>query len=351
MNLRLLSVVALLLCLFLIRAHHITAQDPYIDEGFHVTRANVVWDFDTNPGRFAHGKVLLYFWLGIFESDQPTSLYTSRTGMALFALISGAVIYRLGRMFRDHPTGLLALALYAILPLAFFYERLAFADPLASGLATLVVWRSLIFARRPTWREGLILGILIALATMAKLTMGLIPLIPVIAALVYYPWRSFAQIRAWAERYIPPLILAAVVVIVVWMPLAIPAYLAKDSDEPFVLVSSFNIQSAEQNPSTQEYIREITPLITDFTTETWFALAGLALLAWFIFKRGAYRHIIFLLTWLLLLTVLSVVAARLISSRYFMPLAAPLVILIAYCVMGTVATPRSTPLDRSCVFI
>ena len=64
-------IVGLLLLHFYLRTHHILNLPAYIDEGFHVKRASWVWDFKTNPGHFAHGKVLLYFWLGLFESPPP----------------------------------------------------------------------------------------------------------------------------------------------------------------------------------------------------------------------------------------------------------------------------------------
>ena len=61
-----------------------TCKNPYVDEGFHIKRAGLVWNFDVNPGRFAHGKVLLYFWLGLFETGPETAL----PGLAAWAWAS-----------------------------------------------------------------------------------------------------------------------------------------------------------------------------------------------------------------------------------------------------------------------
>ena len=104
-------------------------------------------------------------------------MFSNITVTLSFSLITASAIYALGRRIANHRTGALALALYAVLPLAFFYERMAMADPLAAGLAALVAWRSLSFARRPTLRAGIVLGGLLAMASLAKLTMGLLPLL------------------------------------------------------------------------------------------------------------------------------------------------------------------------------
>ena len=91
-------VILLLLVHFFIRHHHPTWQYAYVDEGFHARRAAVVWDFEQNPGRFAHGKVLLYFWMGLFEGDSTHNLHLLRTSIAIFSLITAATLYRIGRI-------------------------------------------------------------------------------------------------------------------------------------------------------------------------------------------------------------------------------------------------------------
>lgn len=332
---RLMPLVLLLLLHFGLRAHHLTLQDPYVDEGFHAARAAIVWDFDQHPARFGHGKLLLYFWLGIFEAHGLTFLYTIRTSIALFSLISAAAVYGAGRLLRDHRTGVLALGLYAVLPLAVFFERMAMADPFAAGFVGLAAWRSLVFARRPSWREGLLVGLLLGLATLAKLTMGFIPLLPVAAAGLYWRWdwenlpESF---WAWLRRYAPPLVLAVGVVIIMWLPIVIPAYLARNSDEPFVVVNSYNLEKGSDNAA-PIYIRKIIPEITDFTGTALPITLGAALLVLLWVKRreaAVFRPVLWLLIWAGLIALLPIVAARLISSRYFMPLAAPLALLAAY---------------------
>lgn len=331
----------LLLAQFVIRAHHITRLDPYIDESYHVTRAAIVWDFDTNPGRFAHGKVLLYFWLGLFEGGPGTALFMARASIALFSLLTGAAIVQIGRLLRGLGTGALALGLYAILPLAFFYESMAMADPFAAAFAALIAWRSLVFARRPTLAQGVVIGVLIALASLAKLTLALIPALPVMAALLYAP-RPHGGCMIQAFRpYAAPLAVAALIVVVAWLPLLLPAYAAQRAGDPFVLVNRSNVQTPGQaSYAPLGYAREALALVGDFTSVP-LLVGGVAALGWWLLaaraSRERWRHALFLLTWLGASVALVILLATLVSSRYFMPAAAPVVLLLALAVTDLLA--------------
>lgn len=353
-------VVILLLLQTFLRTTHIVSLEGFIDEGFHARRADIVWDFDQNPGRFAHGKVLLYFWLGLFESSPTHNLVTYRFAMAIFSLITGGAIYAIGKRLGTPFTGLMALALYGLLPFAVFFDRMALADPLAAGLVTLVAWRSLVFAdyvgaQPPSplrWREGVIIGVLLGLSTMAKLTVGLIPLLPGLTALFYFTWRWDATLPQQCLRFLkialPPMLLTAGIVILMWLPMLIPAYQAQDSEQPFNLVDGMNqrIGDEENKMAPQEYLRRIAPTIETFTSQTlWWMAGGFLILvaAASLYKREGevWRGLLFLLAWALLLAILSILTAQLIRSRYFMPLSAPLCLWFA--VLITYAWRRIHP--------
>ena len=143
--------VVIILLHFGLRIMNSDVQAAYVDEGFHITRAMRVWDFAENPGRFAHGKVLLYFWLGLFEGSNTstTILPVARMAMAIFSVITASTLFLLARRFAGYWAGILVLLLYAFNPLVVFYERMAMADPLASGLLALTIWRSLVFVEAP----------------------------------------------------------------------------------------------------------------------------------------------------------------------------------------------------------
>ncbi|MBZ0310211.1 MAG: glycosyltransferase family 39 protein, partial [Anaerolineae bacterium] len=257
-------VIALLLLQLFIRTHHITIQNPYIDEGFHIRRAGFIYDFDFHPARVSHGKLLLYFWLGLFETDRLHVLATSRLSIGLISLVTGAGLYQIGKTLHSRPVGLLALLLYTFCPIALFYERMAMADPLATVFATLTVWRGLVLAKRPTLKEGALLGGLVGLAVMAKLTMGLLPLLPVLATVIFYKSPSplmgeglgvRTKIDSWTKTYLPPLTAAALTTLLLWLPILIPAARALNTEEPFKLVNAYNLRS-----NAEEEKDQFTPL-------------------------------------------------------------------------------------------
>lgn len=336
-------VVLVLVCHFLIRTHNIDVQQPYVDEGFHLSRAVRVWDFAENPGRFAHGKVLVYFWMGLFEADNTiqTMLPVGRLSLAIFSVITGAALYLVGRLLASHLAGVLAAAIYACLPLAFFYERMAMADPLACGLVTLSVWRSWVFARQPSFKEGSILGVLLALGTLAKLTVVPVTLLPVGAALIFYPWKRSAlipQVVQGLQRYLPPLILAAGIVIAFWLPMVIPALQVHGTSERFILVDDAAVaDSGEYFFQPLNYLKNILPMIAEFVSPAFLLAALFSAVGGVVFFRHfdhLWRSMVYMCWWLILMTIVTLFIARIHTTRYFMPTAAPLSLIVA---IGTAA--------------
>jgi len=380
-------ILLLLLCHFALRTHNVDVQQAHLDEGFHLSRAMTVWNFDVNPGRFAHGKMLLYFWLGLFErQDSPTRCAVhsrtipcaainedpvthlpppifpaARLAMALFSVITAASIYLLGRWLFHPYVGLLALALYAILPFAFFYERLAFADPLAAGMMTLSIWRCLVFARRPTRTQAIIMGLILSLAVMAKMTMGLIVLLPLVAIVLERhrlspsnlekPKTSSIAIRdavstttSLIRRYAPNFILACVVGVAIWLPVLIPAAFMHDTQEHFILVNDTNIARGEDflfKPI--DYLTRIGPALLDYWTHgltIGWVVALLFGLMWFPFINHRWSRGFLYITIAMSLAVLpSALIARVQTTRYLMPASVPIVLILAAVIVGVLMLP------------
>lgn len=342
-----LPVVGLLLLQLLIRTHNITIQNPYIDEGFHIRRAGFIYDFEFHPARVSHGKLLVYFWLGLFETDRLHVLASSRLSIGLISLVTGATLYQLGKTMHSRTTGLLALLLYIFCPIALFYERMAMADPLATVLATLTVWRSLVLVKRPTLKEGALIGLLVGLAVMAKLTMGLLPLLPALAALIFFPWRRglksiVQQINEWSKIYLPPITTAAIAALFLWLPILVPAALALNTEEPFKLVNAYNLRvNAEESQdrfTPLEYIQQIRAEMDDFFTEHLLLFVGGIFIVTF-FLQPTRNHL-YILLWFAVFIVPSILGARLATARYFMPVSAPLMFALAYTITNLWESPR-----------
>src|SRR5690606_175379 len=169
-RLSLAAVVALLLIVFAVRAHNALAMPIFNDESLHIGRAQIVWTFDSPATSFTAGKLLGYYWLGAFGFDRLDALHGGRLVFALAVLLGAAATYRVGRALFGHAVGLLALLFYAIAPYLVFYERMILADQLAAAFGMLAVWAGIRLARRPTRRAGLLSGLFVALAVLAKLT-------------------------------------------------------------------------------------------------------------------------------------------------------------------------------------
>lgn len=321
------AAICLLLIHFFIRTHNILSMEPYVDEGAHITRAVEIWDFSRHPAQFSNGKLLLYFWLGLFDERPSTNLAAGRLSMGLFSMLTAATIGLLGRWLWNKQAGLLALVIYAVLPYAFFFERMALADAFAGGFAALVAWRGLVFSKRPTLRQGVIVGVLLGLAAMAKLTMALLPVLPVGAVLLYHDWST--GVRGFIQRYLPGLMVAAGTVIILWLPILIPAYFAQQAGDPFVLVDAFNVQRddpfAPDGPI--DYLAQVLPLLAEFTSSAYLIGAGLALVAGWLVRKKAPG--IYLTLWLLAIAVPLIAAARVVTARYLMPVSAPMTLAVA----------------------
>jgi 4-amino-4-deoxy-L-arabinose transferase-like glycosyltransferase len=331
-RLGLVIVLAPLLLQLFLRMHHITAQGAYVDEGVHSMRGATVWKLDANPGRASDGKFLLYYYLGLFEAESTTALFASRAAIALFSLISGAAMYLFGRRFHSHTAGLVALGLYAVLPFTFFYERMALADPFAVGFACLVAWRSLAFGRCPRWRDGLILGVLLALSTMAKLTLGLLPLLPVMASIIYFPQLPGTladRVRWWLRCYFPPLALAAVIMIGLWLPILIPALQAYGTPQQFALLDSMVI--APSGPNSTGPLAYIAATLHDgmeYVGAAFYAAVALAM-AYLLLKRKFVLDTFFLIFWVASTTFLTFGFASIVAPRYVLPAVGPLILVVS----------------------
>lgn len=330
-------VIALLLLHFWLRTTDILSQDPYLDEGFHLSRASFIWTYDENPGYYA-GKLLAYYYYGLFETHPTDMLFTGRMAMAILSLLTAACVYTIARVLVNRHVGWLALWLYAIMPFAFYFERLAFADPIASVCVALLVWRSIAFAKHPAWWQGLIIGVLLFGATAAKLSMGLVAIIPVAATVLMTDWRG---IRTWMRTYLPALLIAAGVVIAIWTPFTVPLYLS-DPDYTITNPESYTRPDPNDPQGPREYLERTWPSIEDYGGEAFFQAAVLAGAIVLVLGRNRRLGMLMVL-WVASMTLLNIGYATLTVARYFMPMAAPIAVLMAAAI-GRLLAVRPAPL-------
>lgn len=307
-------VVALLLVGFGLRTRHITALPLYQDETYHLRRAGDVYRFADNPIAYAHGKLLLYYWIGAFRpAYTEAGLMTARLSVALTGLIAASGGAALARALFGQRAGLLALAFLVFTPYALFYDRLALSDTPAAALSALAGWWTLAAIRRPTRRRGIVLGGLLALALLAKLSTAPLLALPPLAALLFAP-TSLSLRENWT-RVRPALLPAVLIVLAVGALYGIGAFenaLSGRPQEPY-------------DPELFELTRGFGGFVKNLRL-AWDAgavflsmplvLAGLAV-AIAALRRG--RAALYLLGWLLAVTVPFLAFAVVLQTRYFVP--------------------------------
>lgn len=301
------------------------AQAAFFDEGYHIRYAMTLWSAGTPNLHEADGKILLYLWLNLLNTgDASTMLFVGRVAVALASLVTGAGIYLLGRWLHRPLTGIVALGLYIILPYALFYERMAMADPFAAMWVVLVAWRSLVFARKPSLRNTIITGALIAAATLAKLTVAIVLALPLLAIIASGRWRTRRQARHYATQ----LAIMAAVVGLLWSPLLVR--LAIDTD--VLYLNRTLIANRSAGYSLLDVWRATQPALDDYLLPYTLAVVVIGYGALGMVRRPRVQG--FMLGWLLCMLVFPLFLTQVANSRYFVPIAPPLVLVVAIALMS-----------------
>lgn len=281
------AIVLILLIQFAMRADNPTEQPFFWDENRHITRAASILE-GVHPAKESNGKFLLYVYLAPFQPDRDVALHVSRTAVALFSLVGSAGAFAVGRRLFGTEAALIAIAFYAFVPFALFYERMALADGMAGALATLTAYACIRLAQSPGYRWGIIAGGLGALASMAKVAVGfasvLLPLLAVYT-LGHHPQANdpkerYSQENRSQEKSQPFIqwlvarwkhywwywVAAGVTYIGLWLPTLIPAFVSGLRGSDYVLFDATSIDTSflSQNDSTRynEFHRQIATMIS-----------------------------------------------------------------------------------------
>lgn len=334
-RLSLAAVVALLLIVFAVRAHNALAMPIFNDESLHIGRAQIVWTFDSPATSFTAGKLLGYYWLGAFGFDRLDALHGGRLVFALAVLLGAAATYRVGRALFGYAVGLLALLFYAIAPYLVFYERMILADQLAAAFGMLAVWAGIRLARRPTRRAGLLSGLFVTLAVLAKLTA--IPFALVSLAAIWTlgerepvaptgsPWRDRLA-RIVPPRYWPALGAAYAFNFITGLPFILFPIFREVQQEPVLVVGTNLFVTSGFHRVFVDNIRALADMLAGFFGAP-AVIAGLIAAAWALVtarRRALYLMLCVLLPWSIIL-LLSPDP----SNRYWLPGIPSLLVLVA----------------------
>lgn len=310
----------MLLLQFGLRVHSILQMPIYLDEIRHIMRAQAVYRFDMNPLTLSHGKLLLYYWLGVFSPDLSLhGLFVSRVAVALASLLTSVGIAVLVRELFDERAMIPAVAFYILVPQTLFFERLAIADPVATALSTLAVLLCVRIVKQPSFTHGMLVTLLIGMAILAKLTLVGLLIVPVIAMLLlgdgltldtrHDGWQSgLSRLRT---RY-QPVLGGALVVLVVPALLGVTGIivgLLSGQSLPIMDVSLCGLGSLSQRC---DELVEIARLMVSLP------VAVLPVLALGIGLRVRARAVLFVLGWLGAVTLPVIIMCATQRARYLM---------------------------------
>lgn len=179
---RLLLVVLSLWVVWAIRAHDILAMPAFVDESLHIMRAQAVYQFTDEKSSFLLAKLLLYYYFGLFDPQDHNALWLTRQALALIAPLSAALSYAIVyHLTRSYWKSLITVWLHGLTPLLIFFERMAMSDPFVMMFGLAVVWAGMHFAEKPNARHAAILGFLLGLTLLAKLTAVPLLVVPILA--------------------------------------------------------------------------------------------------------------------------------------------------------------------------
>lgn len=177
----------------------------FIDESFHIWAgfAAQTGKLDST-GLFATAidSKVLHGWLlaALFQlvgTGQP--LLLARLFSALCGLITLLTCYSLAtHLFSSQRAGLLAAALWGLLPYALWHERMALVDPLMTACTVSALYFGLRLlegtGQKVVAGYGMLTGLALATAVLTKIPALLFGVMPVIALLALYPLKSWLRL-------------------------------------------------------------------------------------------------------------------------------------------------------------
>jgi 4-amino-4-deoxy-L-arabinose transferase-like glycosyltransferase len=182
------ALLGILAAALLLRVHHLLEMFPIlVDESIYLRWAEII----DHQGQWfislLDGKPPLHTWLlalpRIVVDGDP--LLTGRLVSVVIGLLSTMGIFAIGRRLSGDVAGLIAAALYAVLPLAVLYDRLAYTEALVNLCGVAIVLTSLeaFWNKTDSWRQALPAALAMGLGLFTKQTVLLFAFFPALAGL------------------------------------------------------------------------------------------------------------------------------------------------------------------------
>lgn len=188
---------------------------PFFDEALYASWAQI--GADDGDARFvalANGKDPLLSWAGM-------ALYhlglDPLEAVRLVSLLAGTVtlvaVGAIGRELGGRRTGLVAMALYVLVPFSLVHDVVGIAEPLLVATVATALALQLRLARAPALAPALLLGLALGAGLLTKTT-GLYAVVLAPAGLLVLAWRAPGlrlRLARWAGCQLVALVLAGIV--------------------------------------------------------------------------------------------------------------------------------------------
>ena len=286
---------------------------------------------DSASDRFvslANGKEPLLPWLGAVLIWLRVGAITSlRLISVLSGLVSLSVAVLLARRLGGAWAGVVAAAVYALLPLFVVHDVLGLMEPLLTATVMLSLYLTVRLAERPRLDLAIILGLALGAGVLTKAS-GQLTVVLVGTGLVLLPWRS-PEIRSRLSRFVGCIALALLLCGVIHAVLKLsPLYYEQAQiQKSAVAVRGFDAAFAhplrwfdENWPGYQAALRGYLTIPI--------ALVAVAGLVYGILARARLAIVIAL--WSLTALVADVLFGEAGYARYLLPAIAPLPALVAH---------------------
>lgn len=278
------------------------------------------------------GKQPLPFWLLALQrfAWDGDPLLAARLLSVAAGLLATAGIYVIGKRLAGASAGLTGALLYAALPWAIMYDRLAFVESLVNLAGVSIVYTAIRCFQREGdsssgWREVILTGLAVGVGFFTKSTALLFAFFPLLAALWWRRDHGKILLRQLALIYA----IAAIFPVISW--LGEPDVPTFETTNMVLHQSFFFAKPAEllANPFAVAVVN--VPLFFDYVSAylTWPAFgAALAALAYLSYKREWVAWLLFSVT-LLPLLVQIFILKQMFPTRYPFPHIWPLLLVTA----------------------
>lgn len=200
-----LGAALLVLICWITRLTNLTLLPVFIDESFHIA-----WARTPLAGGLEHaGATARLGTVALFSLVLPfgqNPLWITRFVDVIAGTFACVGCYVLGKELFGRRVGLVAMTLYVLSPFAVFHERMALADPLVNAIGIYIAIVTIHLARRKRLRESILLGVLIAIAPVVKLSAMTAIAVPILGFLLLR--RPRLEARAYSLALIPTFLMA-----------------------------------------------------------------------------------------------------------------------------------------------